>query len=494
MTYRSICTGIAAETVAWHELGWTPLSFAEIDPFCCALLKHRYPDVPNYGDFTKIKKQIDRADILMGGTPCQSFSVAGKRAGLDDPRGNLALEFVRLAQRLRPRWIVWENVKGVLSSEHGEDFGTFLAALADCGYGFAYRVLDAQYDALAQRRERVFVVGYLGDWRPPAAVLFERESLRRDLAPSREARQEVAGTIGGRAGEGGFRQDLDNLGAYIPILEAGARTGKSTTDPRAGIGIGEPGDPMYTLSGKQHAVAFGGNNTSGPIDTATACRSKGGTGHGDFESETFIAFHGAQITSKTNRSQPGEQAPTLNGDPRLMITETIRSHPRPGSNSLGTLAFDCKRSGADAGELAPTLCAMGHDKSHANGGGGLAVAFTERRREGGRNLETSEGLAFTLRNPGDGGGGGSLAQVYAGSAVRRLTPMEWERLMGFEDSYTAIPYPRLKLAADGPRYKAIGNSIAVPTLRWIGQRIQKVEDVLRESTERKRKRAASSKE
>ncbi len=168
MTYRSVCTGIAAETVAWHPLGWTALSFAEIDPFCNALLTHRYPQVENYGDFTKIQKPV-RADLLMGGTPCQSFSVAGKRAGLDDPRGNLAFEFIKLAQRLRPRWLVWENVKGVLSQDGGRAFGAFLGALDECGYGFAYRVLDAQFDGLAQRRQRVFVVGYLGDWRPPAA-------------------------------------------------------------------------------------------------------------------------------------------------------------------------------------------------------------------------------------------------------------------------------------------------------------------------------------
>jgi DNA (cytosine-5)-methyltransferase 1 len=365
MRYRSVCTGIAAETVAWHPLGWTALSFSEIDPFCCALLKARYPEVHNFGDFTKIEKQEQPTDLLMGGTPCQSFSIAGKRAGLDDPRGNLAIEFARLALRLRPRWIVWENVQGVLSSwdyDPQEDiersnFDTFLEALAECGYGFAYRVLDAQFDGLAQRRKRVFVVGYLGDWRPPIAVLFEKESLRRDTAPGRKAGQEVAGTIGGRAGEGGPRQDL-------------------------------------------------------------------------------------------------------------MLVDTLRSHPRPGSNTLGAVAYRTAGDGAvyESGEQSAPLT-TGTDPS-AN-----VISFTERRREGGRNLETQENLAYTLRNPGDGGGGGSLAQVQIGTAVRRLTPLEWERLMGLPDSYTLIPYPRNKPAKDGPRYKAIGNSISVPTLRWIGRRI-----------------------
>ena len=275
--YRSVCTGIAAETVAWHPLGWTPLSFSEIDPFCCALLTHHYSTVHNYGDFTKIQTQgLESTDLLMGGTPCQSFSIAGKRAGLDDPRGNLAIEFVRLAQRLRPRWVVWENVQGVLSSEEGWDFGTVLGALAQVGYGFAYRVLDAQFDALAQRRERVFVVGYLGDWRPPAAVLFERESLRRDTAPGRKAWEKVARTT--RNGSTGSFQNTGQGWWTESDIAAGIRTA-------SGGG---------TMEGNVIATAFGGNNTTGPIDVATACRSKGGTGHGDFESETFIV---APLTS-----------------------------------------------------------------------------------------------------------------------------------------------------------------------------------------------------
>jgi DNA (cytosine-5)-methyltransferase 1 len=441
MTYRTICSGIEAPTVAWAPLGWKALSFAEIEPFCCSLLKFRYPEVLNYGDFTKIQAEgLESTDLLMGGTPCQSFSIAGKRAGLDDPRGNLALEFIRLAQRLRPRWLVWENVQGVLSSDEGRTFEAFLGALAQVGYGFAYRVLDAQFDALAQRRERVFVVGYLGDWRPPAAVLFERESLRRDTAPGRKAGEEVAGTIAGGSTERGYRNDLDGHEAYAyhetsPALKA------------TGPGGGRVGDSR----GQDAVVAYGGNNTTGPIDVATACRSKGGTGHGDFESETFV-LHGAQITSKTNRSQPAEQSPTLNGDPRLMVAhtlsadgfdasedgtgrgsplvvETLRSHPRPGSNSLGTITGTL--SGGSGGG-SPDPSRLNSYASH-------------------------------------------------GAAVRRLTPREWERLMGFEDDYTLIPYPRLKLAADGPRYKAIGNSISVPTLRWIGRRIQTVDDILRAS-------------
>jgi DNA (cytosine-5)-methyltransferase 1 len=158
--YGSVCSGIEVATVAWHPLGWQPAFFSEIKKFPRAVLSHHYPDVPLHGDFTTIKgDEYGSIDLLVGGTPCQSFSVAGLRKGLSDERGNLALEYIKLAARTRPRRIVWENVPGVLSSGKGQDFGSFLGALAELGYGFAWRVLDAQYFGVAQRRRRVFVVG-----------------------------------------------------------------------------------------------------------------------------------------------------------------------------------------------------------------------------------------------------------------------------------------------------------------------------------------------
>ena len=197
MKYGSVCSGVEAATVAWHPLGWQPRWFSEIEKFPSAVLAHHYPSTPNLGDMTTFKEwPDDPIDLLVGGTPCQSFSVAGMRKGLDDPRGNLMLTYVAIAARYKPRWLVWENVPGVLSSNGGRDFGTFLTALGEVGYGFAYRVLDAQYFGVAQRRRRVFVVGYLGDWRRAAAVLFERDSLSGHPAPSREARKEVAGVTG----------------------------------------------------------------------------------------------------------------------------------------------------------------------------------------------------------------------------------------------------------------------------------------------------------
>ena len=195
MNYLSVCSGIEAASCAWHDLGWNPVGFSEIEKFPSEVLKHHYPHVPNLGDMTKFKEWNfgTNVNVFVGGTPCQSFSVAGLRKGLDDPRGNLMLTYLAIADRFRPKWLVWENVPGVLSSNDGQDFGTFLGGLGELGYGFAYRILDAQYFGVAQRRRRVFVIGHLGDWRPAAAVLFERDSLQRNPAPSRKARERVAG-------------------------------------------------------------------------------------------------------------------------------------------------------------------------------------------------------------------------------------------------------------------------------------------------------------
>jgi DNA (cytosine-5)-methyltransferase 1 len=230
MRYGSVCSGIEAATVAWESLGWQPVFFAEIDPFCCALLKEKYPEVPNLGDFTKIQASDIREpiDVMVGGTPCQSFSVAGKRGGLDDPRGNLTLEFLRLAGRLRPTWIVWENVPGVLSIDKGRTFGAFLHALGELGYGFAYRILDAQFFGVAQRRRRVFVVGCLGSWQRAAAVLFDAPGLRWNPPPSREKGKSVAATIrscaaNGSAGHGTRAGHKDELITVAGTLGGGRR-------------------------------------------------------------------------------------------------------------------------------------------------------------------------------------------------------------------------------------------------------------------------------
>ncbi|MCB0257801.1 MAG: DNA (cytosine-5-)-methyltransferase, partial [Anaerolineae bacterium] len=176
---------------------------------------------------------------LVGGTPCQSFSVAGLRKGLADERGNLTLEFIRLAQRTRPRWILWENVPGVLSDQSGA-FGSLLGGLAECGYGFAYRVLDAQHFGVPQRRRRVFLVGYLGDWRPPAAVLFEREGLCGDITPGRKARQSIAGTFKSGSGSGSWNNSADYAAAGYMIPATHTLRGDGFDASEDGTGRGTP--------------------------------------------------------------------------------------------------------------------------------------------------------------------------------------------------------------------------------------------------------------
>lgn len=229
MRFGSVCSGIEAASVAWTPLGWQCAFVSEIEKFPSAVLAHHYPEVPNRGDMTRFQEWPDAdIDVLVGGTPCQSFSVAGLRKGLADPRGNLALTYLAIAERYRPRWLVWENVPGVRSSSDGRDFGAFLGGLAELGYGWAYRSLDAQYFGLAQRRERVFVVAHLGDWRPAAAVLFEPHSLSGHPAPRREAGQGTANSFESRAA-GSRATDV------APTLDIGAGKGPRRTDSAVAI-------------------------------------------------------------------------------------------------------------------------------------------------------------------------------------------------------------------------------------------------------------------
>ncbi len=374
MRFLSVCSGIEAASVAWHPLGWEPVAFSEIEPFPCAVLTHHYPNTPNCGDMTKFKDWPDATvDLLCGGTPCQSFSVAGLRKGLDDPRGNLMLTFGAIASKYRPRWLVWENVPGVLSSNGGRDFGTFLGMLGQLGYGFAYRVLDAQYFGVAQRRRRVFVVGCLGDWRRAAAVLFERQSLSGHPAPSREAWK----------------------GAPADALRS-TDGGSDVNHARAG-----------------HLLAFGGNRTSGPRDVASALSAHGGTGRHDFETETFI------------------------------------------THSLRGEGFDASEDGTGRGTPLVPVAFHGSQDPDVSGD----VTHPVGRNQG---LETC---------------------VHHAMQVRRLTPRECERLMGFPDDYTLVPLPlkgrqtRVRWASDSARYKALGNSWAVPVVRWIGERIADVDAI-----------------
>lgn len=354
MTFASVCSGIEGASVAWHPLGWESAWYAEIDPFASAVLAHRFPEVPNRGDFTQIENDGTSLDVLIGGTPCQDFSVAGLRAGLAGERGALTIEFVRLLDRLRPRWFIWENVPGVLSCDGGRAFGTFLRAVGDVGYGFAYRVLDAQFFGVPQRRRRVFVVGRLGDWRGPAAVLIERSGLLGHPPPRRKAGPTSTFIAGTGVGGGGGADDNSAQGHHL-VAHTLRAEGFDASEDGTGCGIS--------------LVAM-------PFDTN-------------------------QITSATNGSRPeyGQPSPTL------------------ATGQPPAIAFSCKDHGSDA-------------------------------------VMKSETDFVVLRAAG----------------VRRLTPREYERLQGFPDDWTAVPY-RKKPAADGPRYRALGNSFAVPCIRWIGERI-----------------------
>lgn len=228
-----MCSGIEAATVAWDALGWSPAFFSEIEPYPCALLAHHYPNVPNFGDMTKFQEWPSAAiDVLVGGTPCQAFSVAGLRRGLADPRGHLTLTYLAIAERYRPEWVVWENVPGVLSDRTGA-FGALLGGLAELGYGWAYRILDAQYFGLAQRRKRVFVVGSARGWAAAASVLSLGSGLHGHPAPRREAGK-AAPTLPSRSTSGGgLGTDFDCDGGLVPetcgALTDGAHNGGAST-------------------------------------------------------------------------------------------------------------------------------------------------------------------------------------------------------------------------------------------------------------------------
>jgi DNA (cytosine-5)-methyltransferase 1 len=351
VNYLSVCSGIEAATVAWHDMGWNPIGFSEIEKFPSQLLQHHYPHVTNYGDMTKFKEWNinDTIGLLVGGTPCQSFSVAGLRKGLEDPRGNLMLTYLGIANHFKPKWLLWENVPGVLSSNGGEDFACLLKGMAELGYGFAYRVLDAQHFRVPQRRRRVFVVGCIGDWRSAAKVLFEPESLCRDITPSREKGKDIANCL---------RASPSSYGSFNPARSEG-------------------------------------NGVVWP----------------------------AQIASTLNASFGNKQG-------------LENQHINSGAPLFVPHAYNI------------TFCdTNGTRKDRPNGG--LYVNETDTS-----NTLTSAGVG---------------TNAVQNMRVRRLTPMECERLQGFPDNYTNTP-----TSSDTHRYKALGNSMAVPVMKWIGQRINEL--------------------
>ena len=513
MKYATICSGIEGATAAWYGLGWTPLWFSEVDPFCNALLEHWYPEIPNHGDVTRICwSEVERPDLFAGGTPCQGLSLAGKRGGFDDPRSALAWSFVDGVAALRPRWFLWENVPGVLSSGGGRDLGAFVGALADLGYGIAWRVLDAQFFGLAQRRERLFLVGCPGAGRAAFEVLHEPESLRGDPAKGRRAKKDAARRSARRAGRRGGEQrgDVEEVARPLPVKgnslhdesqetyvvgdQDGSRTDivpsvawqchGNNVGPmgilRAGNGGLTGGVPFVladadrvshplradgfdasedgTGRGTPLVAAFGGGNTKGRLDVAT-CQ----TAHGsrmDFDTETFViaAREPSAVLSFDNRQDPIVQS---DGSSRPIGAK---------DNGQGVChAFDWTT--------------------------GQNVRADVRANT--MNLRPYAPSLSAVKQP---------ATWIPPRVVRRLTPTECERLQGFPDDYTLIPfgggigrqrdadeliayvcrrhpdwteeYART-LASDGARYKALGNSWPIFVVTWIGRRIAAMDAKMR---------------
>lgn len=559
MKYISLFSGIEAATVAWEQLGWEPLAFSEIDPFPSAVLQHHYQNIPNLGDVTKIdwSPYVGAADIVVGGSPCQSFSVAGKREGLAGASG-LMFEYIRAVRELRPRWFVWENVPGAFTSERGEAYRQLLSEMDALGYGLAWRVLDAQFFGVAQRRERVFLVGSLGTMRC-AEVLFERESMSWDHQSSRQKRQALTEGAQKRVGtadhdsgcltpgETQSRRVYPTSGVY-PTLSTREKSGQNQESVFTQFGD----DIAGTLTARYDSspcVDRGANVVVDERDKVFLCQTAQTGSNGKLVKQDDVM----NTLDRTNSTAVAalDFNPT---DARLRyahddVSQTLTARAGTGGNQVPLvqvqpLAFlynqGAKARSLGISEISPTL------KTDHN----PVVAFASNQRDEVRELEvagaladqpgikqqtyicradgqtnamTSVNLAPTLtsqakkdspliypaedstgedepvtlqiRGGKPGGGKGALIQrdmsatlsthntqtLITGDhekrdlTVRRLTPRECERLQGFPDDYTDIPYRNKEHAPDGARYKALGNSMAVPVMRWIGQRIQETE-------------------
>ena len=450
MKFGSVCSGIEAASVAWEPLGWKAAWFSEIEKFPCAVLSYHYPDTPNLGDMTTLPARIasgevEAPDLFCGGTPCQAFSVAGMRQSLEDARGNLSLTFCEIADAIdhvrvvrgEPASIVfWENVPGVLSTKDNA-FGCFLGALAgtdtaivpggrwtDAGVvdgpkrTVAWRTLDAQYFGVAQRRKRVFVVASARDDFDPAAVLFEFEGLRRDTAPSRKTGQIVAPTIAGCSNGGGSNgpgRDVDSCESLQVVNRVYEMHGQDSR-------VRDLGDVCSTVTSK---YGTGGGNVPVTLAIGTDCYNGNITGD-------------VAATMGTPGSSINASGPTVMVQPIAWDEEMNAS-----IDQAGTLL-----RGGDGGR---------HD--------GVAVAF-QVGPQSGEFTDLAPTLDCRAKNgPIQNQLGAGVMQAMQ---VRRLTPIECERLQGFPDNYTNIK----DKCPDGPRYKALGNSWAVPVVHWIGARIQ----------------------
>lgn len=543
MKYLSLCDGIGAAHQAWKPLGWRCVGASEIEKFPIAVVEHHHPEIKHLGDMTKHHEwNIEAPDLICGGTPCQSFSVAGLRAGLADPRGNLALVFLAIVDRYRPKWVVWENVPGVYSAtsheapdpdppsvpldvvaegkevvesddyDADEDhaFACFLAGLSELGYGASWRTLDAQYAGVPQRRRRCFVVGYLGDWRPATAVLFEPESLRGDPPPRRGKGERPAGTLKACANSGGWSNSADHAAAgYMIPVTAHTLRGEGFDASEDGTGRGTPLVPEVT-------------------GTLAPNTGPNGNDAGNFASNQGVDA-GMLIPEVANpltaRMHKGVNTTADGGQTMIPLAFKFRG----GGNSTGERGGNTG-GGGGVGYLGQEECAFTVATSEdqmvavpecadpvtskwAKG----AEALQAGQRAGGNCIPTvayditgipaKEGakeadvhVPLRARRPGESEGS-TTTVIATRLAVRRLTPRECERLQAFQvrcqsatpgawqdeagrwwtKDYTAIPR-RGKPASecpDGPRYKALGNSWCVNEVHWIGRRIQLVDDIVR---------------
>lgn len=487
MKYISVCSGIEAASVAWHSLGWEPVAFAEIDAFPSAVLAHHFPTVPNLGDISKVdwRSYHGTVDLVVGGTPCQSFSIAGRREGLDGASG-LVFEYFRLLREVQPRWFVWENVPGTFSSQGGTDFQSILREWDKLGYHVAWRVLDAQFFGVPQRRRRIFAVGHLGNWRYPAKVLFEPDCLRWDTPAGGKARKSSAAPAEGRTGV----YTKQRIGEYADCGKAStcsARDYKDATDlvvgtlAASGAGTRRPAGqgneldfliPHPTIRSFLYTHAPEGNAAS----LLRTLRNEIGEeafaqwGLGVFDSlqpskVLQQILHGCGLRRTTfSRNWVVYCALSREKNNPSWLLQSLRETECEGcppqgwqpseqfAGELGAYLSELSQPGAQAERFV-------RDLWEASEGAGILREALSAFQEMGRPIydETQSALSRF--------------------AVRRLTPTEAEFLQGFPRNYTDIPWRGKEHAPDGPRYKALGNSMCVNVMRWIGERIQSVGDV-----------------
>ena len=502
LTYLGLCEGISTATVAWKGF-MRPVGFAEIDEFPSTVLKYHYPGVPNLGDITKFKEwDIEHPNVIIGGTPCQSFSVAGLRGGLEDSRGNLTLTFVKILEHFNPEWFIWENVPGVFSSNNGRDFHSFTEGLQAIGYSIGWRVLDAQYFGLAQRRKRVFVVGNnSGNLRSVAEVLFERESLFRNLEESRQKGKEVTRKTGKRSTTNDQRKEGVNAFDMQRIAEYGNGKKSSTLKRRDykdatdlvvdtvtafavrtantnANGHGVSKNKTHTLDGANgQAIAIQGNligrEKGGP-------QGVGASDEGKMYTLTKADVHAVVYKAHAQDARYREQdvAPTIQARHSNMTNTPLVYESHPNDSRITNMGDTCTTVTArwgTGGNNTP-LVKIGditatNDKQliHHND---EPKIFQQNQRNEVRYMGEDGSISGALSSDS---GAKQTNYVHQKAVIRRLTPVECERLQGFPDNYTQIPWrgKDKKDCPDSHRYKALGNAMAVPVIRFLGKNIAK---------------------